>query len=78
MEVLKTCPHCGGTPELHTVPSDIDGPGISNVRCGKCGAQGGVPRGDLMWRCATSNDQSEAQRIAMHDAEAVRLWNSRI
>lgn len=76
MEALKNCPHCGATPKLHTTPDGMDGPGISTVQCGNCGAHGGAPRMQL-WRCA-SNGNTEAQGIAAHDAEAVRLWNARV
>lgn len=77
MEPLKNCPHCGAEPQLHTTRADMNGPGISNVRCARCGAQGGTPREDLMWRCASSV-RTEAEGIAAHDAEAVRLWNMRV
>lgn len=75
---MAHCPHCGSRPRLHTTPANQDSPGISYVLCDGCGAQGGTPRGALVYRCAHHGlGISEAEGIAAHDAEAVRLWNAR-
>ena len=78
MDELKPCPHCGGTAKLDIPRGNSEGPGHSSVECKTGGARGGQPRGEFDWRCAYSQrGVSEAQGVAAHDAEAVRLWNQR-
>lgn len=63
---------CGGEAKLVTTSANQDGPGCSHYVCTKCGAQSGIPTKNF-WRCRYDG-VSEADAIALHDAEALEKW----
>ncbi len=73
---IEPCPFCGGGASLKTSPESIHGPGRSYVECDVCHARGSSPDGIYIWRCA-HDGMNEYQAVAMHDMEAIRIWNIR-
>lgn len=73
---IKKCPFpvCGGEAKLQIIGNSFDGPGYARVICTVCGVLGPVPSID---RYPNSKQPNRVKAEQAHDAEAIKLWNTR-